>query len=283
MNNVVGKMLIVMQLVFSILFMCFAGAVYTFQAQWRNKAMTFEKDLAVARQQVDDAIQTRDTEVKEKQVQIDALAASEANLKAEQKANAEEVESTRKLLEAAQLERDKALSDAEVATSEAKARVAEAAVLNLEVQSQRDRIAELVSDQRSLQNKTLSLNGQLAGAREQNDENLTTIAGLTDLIRANGIDARTASVGNTPAAQVKVDGFVESTIKTNAQNQELLKITIGSDDKIYENMSLTVFRGNKYICQARVVKVGPDTAVCLVDEDTRQGTIQRGDNVTTKL
>ena len=38
MNNVVSKMLIVLQLVFSLLFMCFAGAVYSFQQSWRAKA-----------------------------------------------------------------------------------------------------------------------------------------------------------------------------------------------------------------------------------------------------
>ena len=42
MNNVVGKMLIVMQLVFSILFMCFAGAVYTFQGGWRTKGLALQ-------------------------------------------------------------------------------------------------------------------------------------------------------------------------------------------------------------------------------------------------
>ena len=35
MNNIVSKILIVANLVFSLCFMCFAGAVFTFQAGWR--------------------------------------------------------------------------------------------------------------------------------------------------------------------------------------------------------------------------------------------------------
>ena len=38
MNNVVAKTLIVLQLVFSLCFMCFAGAVYSFQKTWKDKA-----------------------------------------------------------------------------------------------------------------------------------------------------------------------------------------------------------------------------------------------------
>ena len=51
MNNVVGKLLVVMQLVFSILFMCFAGAVFTFQAQWRTAAISAQEKYENAEQQ----------------------------------------------------------------------------------------------------------------------------------------------------------------------------------------------------------------------------------------
>ena len=38
MNNIVSKILIVANLVFSLCFRCFAGAVYSFQAGWHEKA-----------------------------------------------------------------------------------------------------------------------------------------------------------------------------------------------------------------------------------------------------
>jgi len=46
---------------------------------------------------------------------------------------------------------------------------------------------------------------------------------------------------------------------------------------------LIVFRGADYICEIEVTDVYPDTAVGRVLEETRNGTIERGDNVTTKL
>ncbi|MCA9049306.1 MAG: hypothetical protein KDA89_11295, partial [Planctomycetaceae bacterium] len=99
----------------------------------------------------------------------------------------------------------------------------------------------------------------------------------------NDIDPGQAIVGTVPAQVDKVDGVVQRTTRTKSRDQELVEITIGSDDKVFENMTITVFRRDRYICQARVVKVYPDTAICVVEEATRQGNIERGDNVTTKL
>jgi hypothetical protein len=48
-------------------------------------------------------------------------------------------------------------------------------------------------------------------------------------------------------------------------------------------MRLTIYRGAKYVCQIEVTEVYPDVAVGRVIEETRNGTIERGDNVTTKL
>ena len=54
MNNIVSKILIVANLVFSLCFMCFAGAVFTFQAGWRDKANKIQTQLASANDQVAD-------------------------------------------------------------------------------------------------------------------------------------------------------------------------------------------------------------------------------------
>ena len=283
MNNVVGKMLIVMQLVFSVLFMCFAGAVYSFQGQWRAKAEQMEKDLEVARQQTAEAGEARNREVTALKAEIVALADRRDTLTAERQSFEDQFESAKKLLELAQLERDKAIGDSEVASTEAAARIVEAAVLNTEVRSLEDRMAERFAQLQELEDLQLSLSGKLAAAEEKQEEHLTENSRLKDVLRINKIDPRTAVVGDVPAATDKVDGFVDNTLRNKARTQEYLSITIGSDDNVYKDMKLIVSRGAKYICQARVVKVEADSAVCIVDEETRQGTIERGDNVTTKL
>lgn len=283
MNNVVGKMLIVMQLVFSILFMCFAGAVYTFQGQWRNRAADFEQRLSVSDAQVDDAIESRNREVQTMKAQIDELKNLSDNLKAQEQANTDKVNQATKLLAAAQLERDKAVSDAEVSTTEAAARVVEATVLNREVQNLRNRMAELQSEAQAVEDTVQSLNSKLAEAEEKEERQLAAISDLKDLLRSHDIDPREQLLTDVPADKDKVDGFVEKTLKARTQNQEYVQITIGSDDRVFKDMKLILSRGAKYLGEARVISVYPDYAVCVVVEETRQGLIQEGDNVTTKL
>ncbi|MDA1230122.1 MAG: hypothetical protein O2856_05050, partial [Planctomycetota bacterium] len=53
MNNIVSKILIVANLVFSLCFMCFAGAVFSFQAGWVQKYKDTAEDLATAKTNYD--------------------------------------------------------------------------------------------------------------------------------------------------------------------------------------------------------------------------------------
>lgn len=283
MNNVVGKMLIVMQLVFSILFMCFAGAVYTFQGAWRTKAVELQSQLDGARKQVEDANSARDRETKQLSAELDAARTERDSVRAQLTKAVEQAKSSQNLLAAASQERDKALADGEIATAEAAARVVETTAVVKERESLRKRITELIQEIQKTEDQLLDSNGKLASAVEMEEQYLAKIGHLNDLLRLNEIDPSQQLVGIVPAEIEKVDGFVDATTRNQARTQELIQITIGSDDKIYKDMVLTVYRKDDYICQARVVKVYPDTAICMVEEKTRNGNVQRGDNVTTKL
>ena len=283
MNNVVGKMLVVMQLVFSILFMCFAGAVYTFQAQWRSAALEAQKKQANTQQQVEDLSAARDNEVKFLKAEFEKAETARKNLQAEKDGLITRAETIEKQFAAASQERDKAMAESDVATSEASARVVESTALNKEVQSLRNRIAELIKEIQDTEDQLLAKSGEVAAAIEMEESHLAEIGRLKDILRINNLDPEQAIVGTVPGQIEKVDGFVQRTQRNSARTQELLEITVGSDDKIFKDMTLTVFRDGDYLCQARVVKVYPDTAICMVIEETRQGLIKRGDNVTTKL
>jgi len=282
-NNIVGKMLIVLNLVFCILFMCFAGAVYTFAGAWKDKATDLEGRLEVAQKATEDANSARDRETKQLQALLDA-AASERDLVKAQLQDAQTADaSSRAQLAQAEQERDKALADAEVASTEASARVAESAVLNKEVQSLRNRINELIQRTRKTEDSLLQLQGQLASAEEREEQLLADNGQLRDQLRSNDIAPGEFGTSSTEKRVARVDGFVEGSILNQARTQELVQITIGSDDKIRKDMALIVYRGGNYICEARVIKVYPDKAICVVDENTRTDRIERGDNVTTKL
>jgi len=282
-NNIVGKILIVLNLVFCILFMCFAGAVYTFAGAWKDKALDLEGRLEVAQKATEDANSARDRETKQLNALLSA-ATSERDLVKAQLQDAQTADaSSRAQLAQAEQERDKALADAEVASTEASARVAEAEVLNKEVQSLRDRINQLIQRARTTEDSLLDLQGRLASAEKRETDLLADNGKLRDQLRSNDIEPGEFGDSSTEEGVARVDGFVEGLIRNQARTQELVQITIGSDDKIRKDMSMIVYRGGNYICEARVIKVYPDKAICVVDEKTRTDTIERGDNVTTKL
>jgi len=282
MNNVVGKTLIIMQLVFSVLFICFAGAVYSFKGEWKNRAQQLETDIANKQQVYEEKEEEFERIKAEIKIGFDELVLKNGDLRTE-------IAELQTSLTTQSLEREVADSnfeqqkaDAEAKTSEAAARRAESENLYREVESLRERIAELREKQSDLENQLLEAEGQATASKEVEADQLETIADLKRKLRYAGVNPREPLVSaNVPEQIEKVDGFIEAT--HGQRDQEFLQVTIGSDDRIYKDMKLIVYRKDDYVCQARVMKVWADKAVCVVIEDTKERNIKVGDNVTTKL
>lgn len=283
MNNVVGKILIVMQLVFSLCFMCFAGAAYTFHAQWKTKAADLQSKLTNSEANVKAANDTRDADVK---------AAKELQGKAEEAAKTTSarlvdletsLKQTEGLLASAEQQRDKAMAELVVAQEEAKARVNETSVSRSEIKRLRDQNNAGIAERRTLEDQLLDSRGQIEDARERERQNIAMIADLRDKMRFYGHDPDEPVEGIVPPPIEPVRGLVEGAQKNQSRSLELVQISIGSDDKIAKNMRLTVSRGAKFICDITVTEIYPDKAVGRVIEETRNGNPERGDNVTTKL
>ena len=281
MSNVVGKMLVVLTLVFCLLLLCFAGAVYSYSGQWRVKANDLQFRLTELDENFNKSSDNHNVVVKDLEVQIANLEIERDQLAATLSTNEENEGQTKQLLADALQSADKSAGEAKIASAELAARKIEAAILNAEVQKQADRIANLFAELQQQEDSELNLQRQLAAAEEKEEQQLVVNANLKDLLRANEIDPRAAITGDLPEEKINVDGFVGRTLKS--PNRELIEITIGSDDKIFEEMEVTVYRGRKYVCKAQVIQVLPDLAICRVDEATRREQIRKGDRVTTKF
>jgi len=283
MNNIVGKILIILQLVFSLCFMCFAGAAYTYSAKWKAEAEKAQVQAQDANNNIDDL---RRTHVQELET-LNATLTAETN-RADQAEGQltnlqQDVATMRQSLAEAEKQRDINAENYAVANAEAEARKAEAIQLRSEVQKQRDTIQTLIGQRRDIEDETLDLKGQVAAAREREVQTLSEIGRLNDLLRYHEVDPRQQLVGESPAEITKVDGKVLATRRNASRSAELVHISIGSDDRIISGMTMIVYRGNKYLGELRITDVYADSAVGLVVERTRNGVIERGDDVTTKL
>jgi hypothetical protein len=75
-----------------------------------------------------------------------------------------------------------------------------------------------------------------------------------------------------------LDGIVTAVSANN-----LIEVSLGSDDGLREGHPLEVFRDNNYLGKAVVLKVDPDRAVAQVDEKSQRGLIKVRDRVATRL
>jgi cell division protein FtsN len=116
--------------------------------------------------------------------------------------------------------------------------------------------------------------GTLEQMKERNEQLLQQVATATSIINENGIDAKSKAVP-------RVRGLVSAT-RSNAGAQ-LIEITIGADDGVKPGQTVEVFRGDRYLGRAEILKSDPDRAVGRILREFQQGQIQEGDDVATKL
>jgi hypothetical protein len=283
MNNVVGKILIVLQLVFSLCFMCFAGAAYTFHEGWKNRATTAEDKLKNTNLQLTEA-QTARQQLEEK-LTADVKTQTERAVMAEAKVTGLETSLAQALgnLANAEQQRDKHLADLAIAQQEAQARISETTDARSENLRLNDRVVDGISVRRTLEDQVLELQGQINEAIRREQANIEKLERLRGVLSKNNIDWEEAMKGPVLPVSEKVTGVVRAARKNESRSAELVEISVGSDDGISKSLRLIIYRGAKFICEIEVTEVYPDVAVGRVIEETRNGTIERGDHVTTKL
>ena len=148
MNNVVAKTLIVLQLVFSLCFMCFAGAVYSFQKTWKDKAIASARQVTDLQKNLSDQQLAR-TDEKTK-LEADILAQKNRADLAEGKLSslATDLSLANTARASAEQERDKHLADLQVAQQEAEARITETNGSRSEIKTLRDQMNDGIAQRR---------------------------------------------------------------------------------------------------------------------------------------
>ncbi len=281
--NAVGKMLVVLQLCLSLLFVCFAGAVYSLQGRWRDDA---EKAQAQIRQLQNDMDSAREEHQRalDEAVRLREEAEEERDSLREQLASAEERAATAEALNAdLRQERDKAIAENILAADEAQARRTEAVDLRRENASLTATLAEHLEIIRRRENELIENAQKLRSYETAEQRHLEEIARLTEILRSRNIDPNTRVTGDVRLSAEKVDGRVIDRLQNSARTREFVRITIGANDGVEKDMILTVYRKDQYICDVRVIEVEADSAAAIVLEKTRRSYVQRGDYVTTQL
>jgi hypothetical protein len=281
----VGKLLVVVQVLFSILFMAFAGAVYSVQTSWKDK----HDDLAKKSAQQQTQLSTEVKQLKEvneglvksentAKVQVDTLTAKVSGLTQA----ADDLAAKLKVVQDASI-RDQAVS-VRFAT-EADVRSGEAVSQRTRNDALLDARGELVKKNQQLEDELFNSKKEQAELNEKHNRVLIEKKLLATIVAANGLSTDPRDYLEKKPPPPVVQGLVLNTRRGKRSGIELIEISLGSDDGLLEGHDVHIYRDKeaKYLGKITLIHVNPDTAVGTLVSNATNGSIQRGDNVKTKL
>jgi hypothetical protein len=290
--NLVGKIFVVVVIVFSLVLMVITMCVYTAQRNWREVVM-LEKDKITAGKELG------------LKYQKDNLDAANRELK-DQKDKLEKEYTAEKT--AKQQSLTKLQNELDLAKKDRQRLETERAGLE---KQQRDAIAAQNATQKNSHDYRVELEKQrtqLAEARKDRDEHMKQVVKLTDDLNQTVNDKeqlrkRMAELAKDLAkaeemaryfnlpdknsdykskAPPKVDAVV-----TNVNGDGLIEISLGSDAGLRQGHKLEVYRINggqsSYVGRVEVVKTDPSKSVCKIDTKSQISNVMVNDRVASKI
>ena len=282
----VGKLVVILQIALSILFMAFAAGVYAVQTNWKTVAEKAEADnkklqttLSDTQAEFENHRQAASEEVTAAEQRAIRAEGINTGLQGQNKALTNQLERTT-------TERDNARTLSTISAEEAKTRREEALTERAINASLHDTQDELVAGNRALKDELFSESLKVRLLAAKHELLLEDAAFLQKVVRANGLDTDRKKYADDTEPPPVVSGLVLKTKASKRNEVEFAEISIGSNDGLAEGHVLFVYRNSgrgRYLGKIELVYVDPDKAVGTVIIKAKNGIIQRGDNVTTKL
>jgi hypothetical protein len=280
----VGKILVVLHLVLSVMFMAFAGAVFTAQKNWRNTALAHEKALKTANTKLKDQQEAFDRERTETKAKADRSDDEIVKLTNEKTALTTRVLKLEGDNQTLQLANDKLNDQNVLATVEAGERAKEADLRTQENATVYLTREDLIKKLQKVEDEKFSAEIERKQLEEKHKQVLGDLVTFRLYYGSKGglTDPKQMVIQSSPPPPV--EGKILDYRKEKKQNQELVEISLGSDDGLAVGHSMTVYsRDARYLGQIRLTHVEADRAVGIVTAKAKNIVIQKEDYVTTKL
>jgi hypothetical protein len=285
-----GKVLIVLQVVLSVLFMCAAAAVFSTHQKWKAAYETKALELTTANTANSDEVQKLNAEV---------AAAKAAEAAATNLANAQvaDVQRLNQQVAALTQQRNQLNQEVDRQTGLAETKSIEANSRQAEAEKQRVQNELAIKTQDAQTQQIQQQKDKIYGMELERDKLIAQVTALLEqnaflekVVRQNGLDTDPALVADAIEPPPPVDGLVVEIQKDKTNRTRFVHISIGEDDGLRLQHELDVYRpaeqnGGKtqYLGRIRIIHLTPDEAVGIVVQAAKNGIIERGDNVTTRL
>ncbi|MGI9455677.1 MAG: hypothetical protein ACR2NU_03900, partial [Aeoliella sp.] len=239
--NLIGKIFVVIIVVLSVLFMGLSMAVYSTHKNWKAAVDTQKTEIDKIKNEYEQYKSQYGLVESNLRLEIDSAEQQVSKLESErvlrETQNVEIQEELKKLKEAS---RD--ATAAVASTQENNAQLARKnAGLQTDIITAQEAsdaaFAKTLDATSKLHDAAIKLNAEL----ERNAELTGQIAGMTAVMRRNGIDPATRPGDVKPS----VNGYVSDI--TRKAGSETIELTIGADDGLKRGHTLEVFRNDKYL------------------------------------
>lgn len=282
----VGKVLVFVQLTLSLLFMAFAGAVYSVHNDWKSSYEKTKTQLATAQTDLQNERQSHETTKTDLQTQVE-LAQQDAEMFA---ATARTLETRVAELDnrvaSLTTERNQLQASARIAEKESLARREEAMKLRDQNRVLHASLNEADANVRNLEDQVYNKDLAISQMDTKHKGILEQMGQLERIIRLNNLETDPTIYQGLQDPPPDVTGLVLNKRQGQTGRSDLVEISLGSDDGLSRGHSLYVYRNQgegKYLGRINIVYVEPDRAVGAVMEKSRNGVIEKGDHVTSKL
>lgn len=278
--NWLGKVFVVLILIMSLVFMGLAMAVYATHKNWKEviegtNGLKAQLDRAKQENTELKALHNR----KEEELTAEKEAAEQQVRKLETERVSLADRNVQIQTELDQLKQERRDATAAVAATQANndRLAAEATGLRQQIRTEQQARDRDFQTTLTATEQLHQVTGEYESARERSEQLTKQVAGMTTVMRENGLDPATDPNAVVPA----VDGVV-SQIRRSGGSQ-LVEVTIGADDGLKKGNTVEVFRGSKYLGRLEILQTSPDKSVGRMDRRFQQGQIQEGDRVATRL
>jgi len=279
----VGKILVIVIMVFSLLFLGISTVVFTTHTNWKA-------ETEVQKKKVNDLT----SKVRDLTASVDAAKKDAAKAQSEHQAQVAQLEGTNKSLEDANKTTLAELTAARASLGTAEERasraLAEAGENVKETKLLREQKAEVEKQANAYKLQQTELNDKIRENERQiktlddNNKDLRgRVAALAAVLRRNGLSDDVTAVRGSLESPPVVQGEVS---RVDARNTQV-EITIGSDDGIVAGHELYLYRTQpqaQYLGKVKIISADPDQAVARVIGRTVNGIrIKEGDIVSSTI
>lgn len=285
-----GKILTVMTVLLTVVVMMMGAAVYTAGRNWRESYVGVNSQLEQARRLATTTQNEHENTVTELKRQLEEATNRANSFQAQTDRLTEENEQKENELVNTRQERDVAIRQSSIANQEAEAKRQETERHRNVIAKQQAELNELSRKNRELTDQLYNRDVQVAEVTEKHARLLKQYATLQEVLSHNEIDPNPEAHKGLTSPPPVVEGLVMDTLTITADNTKLIEVSVGSDDGLAIGHNMYVYRQEKadgtpgqYLGEIKIMRVTPDRAVGRLVLNTKNGIIERGDNVTTKL